>query len=223
MDESAARDSIATYRRKGGGAGIHWSLPVLVMGLAAGGALLAIGGSLFTHPTAGVPGDPDRFDPIAAFPKVHDYAGEKAQLVSMVLLFVSSDGTMDLGATPQPAPTAIYTFVREAQDPKVSGSKYENVTIMVAEPWRNVSYGQGEEAISYLCRGMDRTISHAGGIPTEAIPEPRCSLADLWKVALAHGAKQESLANVNYGPAGYLFTTQTPKVSLRFGADCRLR
>jgi hypothetical protein len=202
--------------------GVHWSLPVLVMGLGLGGALLALGGSLVTHPTAGVPGDPNRFDPIAAFPRVRDYAGEGVQLVTVAMLFVGPDGTMDLEATPSPSPTAIYTFVREAKDPRKSGSRFEAVTVMVAEPWRNVSFGQGKEEVSYLCRGMDRTLSHAGSVPSTTVPEPRCPLAQLWKVALENGAKG-GLARILYGPNGYSFTLLSPRLSLQFGMDCQLK
>jgi hypothetical protein len=190
------------------------------MAIGGLGAAIALGGSLITHPTAAVPGDPDRFDPIAAYPKVRDYAGDGAMLTSMSALLVRSDGTLDLAAGTAPSPTAVYSFVRPI---KRRNGDLEAVTVMVAEPWRNVTIGQGDNEVSYLCRGMDRTLSAAIGAPAVEVTPPRCPLADLWKTAIERGANKASLANVLYGPAGYAFMIPSGRLAIQFGTDCAVK
>jgi hypothetical protein len=203
--------------------GVPWTLPLVVIALGSVGGLWAMYGSLLTHPTRSVPGEATRFDPIAAYPSAQEYAGEGAALVSVAALYVGQDGTMDLTATPSPSPTAIYTFARESKDPKATGSKYETLTVMVAEPYRTVSFGAGEDVDTYVCRGMDRTVSHGGNVPTTTVPPPKCSLAQLFSTALTRGAAPGSLASVLYGPGGYAFTINSPRLSLQFGMDCLLK
>ena len=125
---------------------------------------------------------------------------------------------MDLNAGTMPSPAAIYSFVRPA--PKKVGG-LQTVTVMVAEPWRNVTQGQGDDASSYLCRGMDRTVTQAIGAPSGELPAPSCSLAELWKLAIERGANKASLANVLYGPAGYAFMVPSARLAIQFGADCQ--
>ncbi len=203
--------------------GVPWTLPLVVIALGSFGGLWAMYGSLLTHPTRAVPGEPTRFDPIAAYPSALEYAGQGAQLVSVAALYVGQDGTMDLTATPSPSPTAIYTFVRESKDPKATGANYETITVMVAEPYRTVSFGAGEENDTYVCRGMDRTVSHGGNIPAIAVPAPACPIAPMFGQALQRGAAPGALANVLYGPGGYSFTITSPRLSLQFGMDCKLK
>ncbi len=194
--------------------GVHWSLPFVVVGLASLGGLWAIFGSLLTHPTAGVPGDPKRFDPIAAWPQVREYAGAQAKLVSFSALLVKPDGTMDLDVEEEPSPSAIYGFVRPV---KGEPDRLESVTVVVAQPWRTVGTPEGG---TYLCRGMDRTVGPSMGSYKE-LPEPRCSLGELWKQAIGRGADAGKPALVMYGPTGYAFTVQGTRQPHWFGVDCQ--
>lgn len=218
---SVAGVMLAPTRRKP--QGVHWSLPLIVIAIGSLGGLWAMYGSLLTHPTRGVPGDASRFDPIAAYSAAAEYAGEGARLVSFAALMVGQDGTMDLTMEAAASPTAIYTFVRESRDAKVTGSKYENVTVMVAAPYRTVTVGKDENAETYVCRGMDRTVSHGGSVPTATVAAPACSISAMFDLALQRGAAPGSLASVLYGTNGYLFTIPTPRLSLQFGADCKAK
>lgn len=212
---------LAPTRRKP--QGVHWSLPLIVIAIGSLGGLWAMYGSLLTHPTRGVPGDATRFDPIAAFSAAAEYAGEGGRLVSFAALMVGRDGTMDLTMEAAASPTAIYTFVRESRDARVTGSKFENVTVMVAAPYRTVTVGKDENAETYVCRGMDRTVSHGGSVPTVTVAPPSCPISAMFDLALQRGAAPGSLASVLYGPNGYLFTIPSPRLSLQFGVDCKAR
>ncbi|MGC4121734.1 MAG: hypothetical protein QM765_45590 [Myxococcales bacterium] len=203
--------------------GVPWTLPLVVIALGSLGGLWAMYGSLLTHPTRAVPGDETRFDPIAAYSAAAEYAGPGAKLVSVAALFVRQDGTMDLTLTPSPSPTAIYTFARENRDPKVTGAKFETITVMVAEPYRTVSFGKGEDVDTYVCRGMDRTVSHGGNVPATSVPPPACPISQMFSQAIQRGAAPGAMANVLYGPGGYAFTLASPRLSLQFGMDCQLK
>src|SRR5206468_6698954 len=68
-----------------------------------------------TADTREVPGNATRFDPVAAFPGVLDYAGKDAQLTSLKAYFVRSDGMMDLTANYNPR--AEYEFIIKVPPP----------------------------------------------------------------------------------------------------------
>lgn len=197
--------------------GVPWTLPVLVMALGSLGGLWAMFGSVLTHPTRGVPGEPTRFDPVAAFPQVRAYAGEGALFANASFLFVRADGTMDLTATPAPSPAAVYTFVRRAE------SGPEAVTVTVAEPWRTVKSGPGEDAETYLCRGMDRSTAPALASPPADLPAPTCAVAALFEAARERGASPDALATVLYDATGYTLMVARPRLVVHYGADCRAR
>jgi hypothetical protein len=177
-----------------------------------------------------VPGDASRFDPIASYAAVRDLAGPGAQLVSMNVRFVRSDGTLDLKAAYQPGPGADYSFVREVPRPATApppgagggaGPWYEPVQVRVFEPGRRVTRTVNGSRSSFENTGMLRD----PGTPTlnadKPIADPTCSMAALWKLATAGRAvPADAVASVRYQADGYSFTIADLKISAAFGPDC---
>jgi hypothetical protein len=192
------------------------------------------GGNEDTRP---VPGDARRFDPIAALPGVREYAGVGAKLVSLRADYVRSDGTLDLNADYTPKPNVDYRFIREVARPadaapigaggSNTGPWYEPIRIRAYQPgqWRQVTRSGGGVSLrySYMNRGMERD---AGAPTTNAetvAPDPACSLADLWQVALTKDAPREAVAVIEYDAAGYEFRISGLSVDLGFDMDCKLK
>ncbi|MCI0479592.1 hypothetical protein L0Y59_03530 [Candidatus Uhrbacteria bacterium] len=183
--------------------------------------------------TAPIQGDPERFDPVASYPMVRDFAGEGSRLVSLRALYVKRDGTMDLMA-PYGAETA-YVFIHPVPAPKdappigagssLEDAWHERVTIRVYEPgqWRRVqSFGRVNADYSYQNRGMERDASEPVSTPVEPdIPSPACGMATLWDAALEAGAPEDAVATVDYDARGYVFTISGADIRLRFDAECR--
>lgn len=188
--------------------------------------------------TRPVPGDPRRFDPVAALPGVRDYAGEKANLVSISAYYVRADGTMDLNASYDPKPNVTYEFYREASPPEnappvgaggtAGGAWYEKVTISAYEPgqWRHVTRigGGVSTEYSYENQGMERDIdSPTATIYDTFVPDPACSFTRLWSTALERGAPADAVAIIEYDSYGYDFSISGADISLEFDQDCKLR
>lgn len=190
------------------------------------------GGMADTRP---VPGDAARFDPVAAYPQVAEYAGEGALLMSISAYYVRSDGTMELTAAYSPAPHIEYDFVRELSEPPPNAPPigaggantdpwYEPVEVELQKPgqWYHVSSSSGD--YSYENKGMERDVSSAvNGLPYPVAEPPACSFADLWAVALTKDAPAEAVAIIEYDAEGYEFSISGLSVNLEFGMDCKLR
>ena len=185
--------------------------------------------------TREVPGDPASFDPIASLGGVSDFAGSDAQLISIDARFVRSDGTMDLTASYTPGPRVNYEFALPTDPPADAppvgaggGSTwYLPVTIEVYQPgqWRHVtSMGGGVSTeYSYMNKGMDRDTSSPTTSPREFVPEPTCSFADLWQVAIQQKeAPEDAVATITYDGRGYYFRISDLGISEYFDADCQL-
>ncbi len=186
------------------------------------------GGNADTQP---VPGDPAKFDPVAALPGVLAYAGENSQLTSLEAYYVRSDGTMDLTANYNPY--ANYETVHKVPTPAdappvgaggtINGSWYMRVDIKAYEPgqWRHVTSGSSE--YDYMNKGMEREEYKPTTSVPDILPTPVCSFASLWKVALEHDAPANAVATISYDTRGYHFSIRDTSVSFDFDNDCRLQ
>ncbi|MCB9456078.1 MAG: hypothetical protein H6671_08835 [Anaerolineaceae bacterium] len=186
--------------------------------------------------TRPVPGEAAHFEPFVALPGIFEYAGAGAELVSIDLRYVRSDGTMDLTAESY-RPRAEYTFVRPAAPPadappigaggSVSGQWYERVTIEAYQPgqWRHVTTISGgvSTEYSYMNQGMERDIDSPISSKPPVIARPECSLAEMWEAAKKQDAPQDAVATITYNAQGYDFRISALSISLQFGTDCRLR
>lgn len=187
-------------------------------------------GSADTRP---VPGEASSFDPIASMADIRAYAGEGAQLVSIDANYVRSDGTMELTAEYSPSPYVEYDFMREVPRPAdappigAGGANtdpwYEPIEITASQPgkWWTVSSSSSE--YSYMNQGMERETSRArNGLSGAIVPDPVCSFAELWAVALKKDAPASAVAIIEYNEYGYDFSISGLSVDLNFDMECRL-
>lgn len=186
--------------------------------------------------TRSVSGDAAHFDPITSLPDVRAYAGEGAQLTSIDANYVRSDGTLDLTASSY-LPRATYEFVRELDAPppdappigaggSVNGRWYEPVEIAVYQPgqWRSVTRigGGVSNSYTYMNQGMQREVDDATSSPEPILPDPTCSFADLWQVALKQDAPADAVAIIDYEADGYSFNISGASIYLQFDQQCKL-
>jgi len=106
------------------------------------------------------------------------------------------------------------------------GQWYEPVEIDVYEvgQWRHVtSIGGGVSTeYSYMNKGMDRDTSSPTTSPGTILPEPTCSFADLWQVAIdRHEAQADAVATIRYDSGGYGFDISALSIHLHFTTDCK--
>jgi hypothetical protein len=188
------------------------------------------GGAMHTRD---VPGDPDNFDPIAAFPAVQEYAGENALFVEMRANYVRADGTMELTASYRPRPSVTYEFVQEVPRPDDAppvgaggantGPWYQRVIVEVENPGQWYSVTSGSSEYSYKNRGMSReTRSPSTMAYQEAVPPPTCDLATFWEVAQHEDAPMDAVAIITYDADSYTFVISGLSIYLEFDRDCNL-
>lgn len=206
---------------------------------ALGVSLLATDCSCTYENSVDVPGPIRQFDPIAALPKVMNYAGAGAELISIDVLHAREDGTVDLEADYYPGWTVPvhYLVVRPNQaqpDPSIplgarpAVSPYELVEIEVMKPhWRTVDTNDSEWTSKH--RGMlaESRSGPAGSMPAsgsgrETVTRPpQCNLAQLWRAARERGAPTGAVATIHYDRAGYHFTIPQTALDFRLDASCR--
>ena len=68
----------------------------------------------------------------------------------------------------------------------------------------------------------DRKFMTLGSKPLGITP-PTCKFSQLWTTALEHGADKAKTAAITYNNSGYVFRQEDPILSLKFGADCKMR
>jgi hypothetical protein len=180
--------------------------------------------------------DPNNFDAFAGLEQARALAGENALLISINANYVRSDGTMDLNASYSPAPRTDYKFVREIPRPEdappvgvagsTNGQWYEPITIEVYRPGsrRHVSITSGGSRVSfdYTNEGMVRDVdSPTTSLSGEILEDPKCTMKQLWAIALEHDAPQDAVAIITYDAEGYDFNI-SGVVYLEFTPNCKL-
>lgn len=184
--------------------------------------------------TRDVPGDPTRFDPIAALDAVLAWAGPNAKLERIYVSGVRRDGTLDLTADFSPAPSATYELHREVEAPdhappvgaggSTDGRWFQPLRIEALKPGKRrqtTRIGDGSaERFWYVSRGLDLHEGDVTGAPSQAaIPLPTCNVASLWARAIAQGAPPEAVARIRYDARGYALAI--PGIfNGRYGMDC---
>jgi hypothetical protein len=199
------------------------SLPTVLLAAALAGCTL--------EDTAKLPGDVNRFDPIAAVPAVVAFAGAGARLVSLESHFVREDGTQDLEASyigyAQPN---TYELVRPNSKKADStapvgahprAAAYEGVDVRIMKPhWVSQSVN-GRSPQEKKHQGME--IGPGGSSdPKLAVPAPACGFAKLWAAALHHGAPKGAVAVIRYDAKGYALKIDGTAVDLHFDRACNV-
>jgi hypothetical protein len=180
--------------------------------------------------TRDVPGDATRFDPIANFAAIKAYAGAGAELIGFDAYYVRSDGTLDLNADFYPRVDLEFLIptTAPANAPPIGaggsadGEWYIPVDIDIYQPgqWRRVS--GGSTSYTYVNKGMQRDVDDPVSWERTLLPDPTCSFADLWAVALTKDAPSSAVAIIEYDERGYSFRISDVSISLYFDMDCQL-
>lgn len=188
-----------------------------------------------TGQTQPIVGDPANFDPFAEFAQAQTFAGSDTQISAISAYYVRNDGTMDLTADYTPSPRATYEFLRLIPRPAdappigVSGGGtqwYEPVQIEAYRPGQTSRITQTGGAVNvsttFVNQGLRRTVSDATNNPFNLpVEPPRCTTAELWRIAMQNDAPRDAVAIIEYGEDGYTFNIPSV-VYLTFDEDCKL-
>ncbi|MEO5927335.1 MAG: hypothetical protein ABIO72_01400 [Patescibacteria group bacterium] len=183
-----------------------------------------------------VPGNVRAFDPIGSYGEVEKFAGEGLRFKSLEADNVSSDGTMDFGASYDSPPHLTYTFLKSIPTPKDAGPvgaggsptgkwmRTVEVNLGKVGRYGEVSYESSHSMdTDFNSRGMDLDEGYPQSDPGEAaIPVPACSFADMWKVAIQKGAPASAVADITYDNYGYEFDLSESDIELYFTNNCKL-
>lgn len=180
--------------------------------------------------------NPTAFDPIAMLPQAQAMAGENAQLLEIEMRFARADGTMDLTATYQPAPTTTYTFMIEVPPPPdappvgvggyTGGNFYQQIEVIAERPGQRrhvtITTNNSRTQYTYVTQGLRREPSTPrGSAPGTPIAAPTCALSTLWEQAIRRDAPRDAVATITYDQNGYYFSVQGV-IRLRFNVNCEL-
>jgi hypothetical protein len=138
---------------------------------------------------AQVPGAPHAVDPIALLPVARNKALVRASLVSIEARFVGSNGLVDLDAKGYRG-SITYTFGETPPEPPRDPS----LPIGAPQPSRAMP----RQARVILDLGGMRAEPVVIGYSGRAVPDPNCSLQDVWKAARDAGAPDGAVAIVTY-------------------------
>lgn len=165
--------------------------------------------------TEGLVGHPAQVDPIAALPLAQQLS-ERDQLRRIAATGVGSDGTVNLEL---PAAGVRYEF----DSAKGEGPEAPRPPGTV----RHARYC-GRRTVQIERNGIaaepDQPKAPCRSRSGEPLPEPRCSLRQIWAHALKRGAPAEARATIEYfraheGPA-FRFSLPEPRVNFTLFGDC---
>jgi hypothetical protein len=167
-------------------------------------------------PTAeGLDGYPSRVDPLAALRAARSLT-ERDQLRRIVASGVSSDGTVDLERAQSSVRYELDSAAGEGpQAPRAPGTLPRGTHC-------------GRQTVHVRRKGIqaapDQPRSPCAASHGEPLPEPRCSLRQIWQVAIERGAPPDGRASIDYfrahgGPA-WRFSMQGSRVRFTLFGDC---
>jgi hypothetical protein len=166
--------------------------------------------------TVGVVGFPAAVDAVKTLPRARQIT-PRALLRGVVAEGVKSDGTIDLTS---PSGRVRYTFQSapgEGPEPPREPGTLARRTYCGRQ---NVDLGKAglvadSDAADAICS------THA----PDPLPEPQCSLADVWAHALSRGVPKERLARIEYYRAGggpaWRFDAPHARARFTLSGDCR--
>lgn len=165
--------------------------------------------------TDGIAGWPSAVDPVALLSRARQLS-VRPLLRGFVATGVSEDGTIDARVTGNGIRYA-FGSAREQGPPPPQGSGKRK-----ARDYCGKQYV--ELASDGLGASRDAPTARCSGLGTEALPPPRCGLAQIWKSAIKRGAPTGELARIEYYRAkvGPAWRFELPSGFSRvFGPNCK--
>jgi hypothetical protein len=138
---------------------------------------------------AQIPGAPHAVDPVALIPMARQKALVPKSLVSIEARYVGSNGLVDLDAKGYMGSIS-YTFGETPPEPPPDPS----IPVGAPQPSRPMP----TQARVRLDRAGLQEEPVLIGFSSAAVPDPKCSLADVWKAAREAGAPEGAVAVVTY-------------------------
>ncbi len=169
--------------------------------------------------TAPPPGDVAAFEPFAHIADIARYAGDRAELVSVTAVGVTSDGVLPLAA--DLSARADYMFLAAEGDEPIDA----RVEIIAPRQF-DVSQDM-DSGTTKMHLGMRRDPRPANGAVVRDMkgriaPPPACRAIDLWKRAAAAGVPTAQPATIVYDAKGYELRVLKPSyVSRKFDRACK--
>ena|SRR6187455_2278981 len=166
--------------------------------------------------TAGIVGWPNAVDPVKTLETARSLT-RRVLFRGMVAEGVHSNGSLTMT---EPGVRLRYVF----QSPAGQGPQPPRVPGLV--PRRNLC---GRQNVHVNDKGIyadpDQLDLPCAPVPVEALPAPRCTLAEIWNLALARGVAASAVARIEYyrSQAGPAWRFELPDGSTRFSVygDCR--
>jgi len=166
--------------------------------------------------TVGVVGFPNAVDVVKTLPRARQITPRNL-LRGIVADAVKSDGTIDLST---PSGRARYSFqsaVGEGPEPQREPGTLARRSYC------------GRQTIDLRKDGLVAEVDAADAVcathPTDPLPEPHCTLADVWAHALSRGVPKERMARIEYyrASAGPAWRFEAPHARGRFSlyGDCK--
>ena len=164
----------------------------------------------------GVVGFPNAVDPVKSLARARQIS-QRNLLRSITADSVKSDGTVDVSTGSGRIRYAFQSNAGEGPEPP------RQPDTLARHPFC------GRQSINVLKEGMvaepDAADSACAPHPTDPLPEPHCSLADVWAHALGRGVPKERLAHIEYyrasaGPA-WRFETNHGRGHFVLYGDCQ--
>lgn len=163
-----------------------------------------------------VPGYPRQVRPLAALARARSLS-QRPHLRRILMRGVASDGTLDLE---REQASVRYEFESEPM-PRPSPDTSNASATRTRHCGRQMVHLRRQG----IYAAKDHPKTRCSAERSSALPEPRCTLARLWEVAVERGADRQSLANVNYFRArgGPAWRFSLPGTSTRFTllGDCQ--
>lgn len=155
----------------------------------------------------------EKFDAVAGFAALADYAGPHARVSRLQASQVRVDGTMDLTAASEPRLEAEFVAAALEGDPATRPAGEFAVG-------HSIRVGLTVEAPRDGHRGMARAPRGRATGDERLVEPPACTFAALWRAAIDQGAPDSGTATIVYDADGYLFTIDGGDFIKKFKSDC---
>ncbi len=208
-----------------------WAVILLLLGvlIACFGLITALAyfQGYVVKGTRPIPGDAAKYDPIASYPQIVQFAGSNLKLLSVDMKDVKADGTLDLTADYGAEVYYYFAHVLDNSPTKAAplgaggnpgGTEAEGITVHLGKPGMK-NYSRD----NYYDYGMSSLTLSASPLTQTIVDPPGCSLKQLWETAIKQDAPATAVAHIEYGSYGYTFSIDGTPLNLQFDPNCQLK